>query len=137
MKKKIISSFILSSFLIGLCFSANVNADNTIPPDPFIVESTAYYNPNENKTADGSDTISNFTLAGRTEWLGYTAVMYEVNEDGSIGNFIGYYEFHDTGYGKDGDIQRGETIDIYMNTKQECVDYGRKKVWIKLIKAEG
>lgn len=97
------------------------------------VSSTAYYNPNGNKTADCSDTIAGFTLAGMSEWLGKGCYIYNVAEDGSIGSCRGYYEFHDTGWGRDGDIPRGETVDIYMITKDECVTYGRQDIYILFV----
>lgn len=97
------------------------------------VSSTAYYNPKGNKTADCSNTIAGFTLAGKSEWLGKGCYIYNVAKDGSIGSCRGYYEFHDTGWGRDGDIPRGETIDIYMTTKDECVAYGRQDVYILFV----
>lgn len=97
------------------------------------VSSTAYYNPNGNKTADCSDTIAGFTLAGMSEWLGKGCYIYNVAEDGSVGSCRGYYEFHDTGWGRDGDIPRGETVDIYMTTKDECVTYGRQDIYILFV----
>lgn len=97
------------------------------------VSSTAYYNPKGNKTADCSDTIAGFTLAGMSEWLGKGCYIYNVAEDGSVGSCRGYYEFHDTGWGRDGDIPRGETIDIYMTTKDECMAYGRQDVYILFV----
>lgn len=98
-----------------------------------MVSSTAYYNPNGNKTADCSDTIAGFTLAGMSEWLGKGCYIYNVAEDGSVGSCRGYYEFHDTGWGRDGDIPRGETVDIYMTTKDECVTYGRQDIYILFV----
>ncbi len=97
------------------------------------VSSTAYYNLNGNKTADCSDTIAGFTLAGMSEWLGKGCYIYNVAEDGSVGSCRGYYEFHDTGWGRDGDIPRGETVDIYMTTKDECVTYGRQDIYILFV----
>lgn len=97
------------------------------------VSSTAYYNPNGNKTADCSDTIAGFTLAGMSEWLGKGCYIYNVAEDGSVGSCRGYCEFHDTGWGRDGDIPRGETVDIYMTTKDECVTYGRQDIYILFV----
>lgn len=97
------------------------------------VSSTAYYNPKGNKTADCSDTIAGLTLAGKKEWLGKGCYIYNVAEDGSIGSCRGYYEFHDTGWGRDGDILRGETVDIYMTTKDECVTYGRQDIYILFV----
>lgn len=97
------------------------------------VSSTAYCNPKGNKTADCSNTIAGLTLAGKKEWLGKGCYIYNVAEDGSIGSCRGYYEFHDTGWGRDGDILRGETVDIYMTTKDECVTYGRQDIYILFV----
>lgn len=97
------------------------------------VSSTAYCNPKGNKTADCSNTIAGLTLAGKKEWLGRGCYIYNVAKDGSIGSCRGYYEFHDTGWGRDGDILRGETIDIYMTTKDECITYGRQDIYILFV----
>lgn len=97
------------------------------------VSSTAYYNPKGNKTADCSNTIAGFTLAGKSEWLDKGCYIYNVAKDGSVGSCRGYYEFHDTGWGRDGDIPRGETIDIYMTTKDECIAYGRQDIYILFV----
>lgn len=97
------------------------------------VSSTAYCNPKGNKTADCSNTIAGLTLAGKKEWLGRGCYIYNVAKDGSIGSCRGYYEFHDTGWGRDGDILRGETVDIYMTTKDECVTYGRQDIYILFV----
>lgn len=97
------------------------------------VSSTAYYNPNGNKTADCSDTVAGLTLAGKQEWLGKGCYIYNVAEDGSVGSCRGYYEFHDTGWGRDGDIPRGETVDIYMTTEDECRTYGRQDIYILFV----
>ena len=108
------------------------------------VESTAYYNPNGNKTADCSECVANLTLAGKREWLGKSCYLYTVNADGTLGECMGYYEFHDTGYGQEsgegtsnilkgktlGTIEQGSCIDIYMDTYNECVEYGRQDVAI-------
>lgn len=97
------------------------------------VSSTAYCNPKGNKTADCSNTIAGLTLAGKKEWLGKGCYIYNVDKDGSIGSCRGYYEFHDTGWGRDGDILRGETVDIYMTTKDECITYGRQDIYILFV----
>lgn len=111
-----------------------INSNYLQDDSPFIlVSSTAYYNPNNNKTADMSETIEDFTLAGRIEWLGKSCYIYECNEDGSVGSCRGYYEFHDTGWGIDGDILRGETIDFYMEDEADCRKYGRQNVYVYFI----
>lgn len=96
-------------------------------------EATAYANPHNNKTADCSDTIEGITLAGRKEWLGRSCRLYKCNSDGTVGVYLGSYEFHDTGWGIDGDIPRGETIDIFMESEQDCRDWGRQNVLVEFI----
>lgn len=97
------------------------------------VEATAYWNKYNRKTADGSSCKTGITLAGKRSWLGKACYIYRCNSDGSVGECLGYREFHDTGYGKNGDIPRGETIDIYMPTESECRQWGRKNVYIQFI----
>lgn len=92
------------------------------------LSSTAYYNKYNNLTADGSETIAGLTLAGKREWLGRSCNLYRAD-----GTYMGQYEFHDTGYGRDGDIPRGETIDIFFDTYEECIDYGRRHVYVEFL----
>lgn len=102
--------------------------DSQIPSGAFRVSSTAYYNPNGNRTADGSRTIAGLTLAGKREWLGRSCRLYQLD-----GTCLGSYEFHDTGWGIDGDILRGETVDIYFETYDECIQYGRRDIYVEFI----
>ena len=85
--------------------------------------------------------------AGKKEWLWDMAELNAVNEDGSVGEFIGYYEFRDTGAGMDTDgdgkgdsIKRGMSIDVWVNTLSDAYAWRDKYgdyVYIKLIKAKG
>ena len=93
-------------------------------------------------------------MAARREWIGCVAEVNEVNEDGSVGEFIGYYEILDTGYGIEtgvgesqilkgrtkGTIETGDTVDIWMPTldaAQEWVKTHGDYVYVKLFKGEG
>ena len=85
----------------------------------------------EGVTASGAATRHGI-IAGKREWLGNCAAIYSITEDGSVGDFIGYYEFLDTGAGMDTDgdgkgdtIINGESVDIYRYTLKEA------KNWIK------
>jgi len=113
------------------------------PYEPFIVECSAYCY-NGRCTATGKPTIEGVTIAGKKEWLGRTALLYEVNDDGGIGEFIGYREFTDTGYGKDstlypgyGTIQTGECVDLYFDDEQTALEWGRRKIYIQVINGCG
>lgn len=79
----------------------------------------------ERKTREG-------IIAGRKEWLGMAAVLYEVKEDGTLGDFIGYYEFCDTGAGIDTDgdgkgdtIKTGNSVDVWQPNMESA------RAWIK------
>lgn len=89
----------------------------------------------------------NGIIAGRSEDLGKVAAIYRYNANESVGEFIGYYEFLDTGAGIDtnndgeGDsIKKGLSIDIWKSDMIEAKDwiaeYG-DYVYIKIIDAEG
>jgi 3D (Asp-Asp-Asp) domain-containing protein len=96
------------------------------------VECTAYCNPNGNLTASGKPTVEGLTIAGAREWLGCICVMWDEDL-----NYIGMFDFTDTGYGKDGDILRGETVDLYFDSREDCINFGRQKVYIQVIRADG
>lgn len=88
--------------------------------EPFKIRCTLYTD--KGLTASGQETRDGI-VAGKREWLGMTANIYSINEDGSIGQLIGIYEFLDTGYGirktdsngnTYGTIERGESIDVWV-----------------------
>lgn len=140
MKKISIAIFI--AVLAGILFTRATSASGgTVPPEqridsePFVVECTAYCD--EGITASGKPTVEGLTIAGAREWLGCAAVLYEVDEDGTIGEFIGIYQFTDTGYGRDGDILRGETVDIYMPDYDTCIEWGRRNIYVQIINGKG
>lgn len=97
-------------------------------------------------TASGCETHYGI-CAGRKEDLGKVAALYTVGEDGQVGEFVGYYEFRDTGAGIDTDgdgkgdsIKKGLSIDIWqpsydcaLEWVQEYGDY----LYIKYIDAQG
>ena len=97
-------------------------------------------------TASGQVTRDG-VIAGRREDIGKTAALYRYNADGSVGEFIGYYEFLDTGAGIDTDgdgegdsIKKGLSIDVWKSSMTEVNDwiteYG-DYVYMEVIEAEG
>lgn len=97
-------------------------------------------------TASGCETRAGI-IAGRREDLKKVAALYRYNPDGSIGEFIGYYEFLDTGAGIDTDgdgkgdsIKKGLSVDVWKPTMVDAnswiAEYG-DYVYIKIIDAEG
>ena len=102
------------------------------------VDSTAYYNSNNSYCADGTWPVPG-VLAGKREWLGRSVKLYDKNK-----KYMGTYTFHDVGYGQStgygksrllkgktlGTIETGECIDIFFNTYNECINYGRRRVYM-------
>jgi len=81
------------------------------------------------KTASGL-TVREGVIAGRKEWLGRTCALYSIAENGGVGEFIGYYEFKDTGNGIDTDgdgkgdsIINGDSIDVWQPTIEDAKDF--------------
>ena len=96
------------------------------------IEATAYCLPGT--TASGCQTREGI-CAGKKEWLGLTAVVWTLDENGDYDEFLGFYDVLDTGSHKK--IKNGECIDIYMPTYDECIKFGRKKVSVTLYDARG
>lgn len=125
----------------------NVEVDTVTAPDPekepeptyIEVGSTAYCDPVDKPLASGEYPRAGHTLAGKREWMGLEADLYD-----SEMNYMGTYRFEDVGYGRStgygdselfpgrnlGDIETGDTIDIWFGTEMECLEYGRKRVYM-------
>lgn len=71
--------------------------------------------------------------AGKREWIGKTAALFEVNDDGTVGDLIKTIEFADTGAGIDtngdgkGDtLKTGKSIDVWYPSESECYAFSAK-----------
>ena len=111
-------------------YSAQPAKDWTYYQKPQPVRCTCYIE--HGITASGIQT-RNGIIAGRKEWLGMAAVLYEVKEDGTLGDFIGYYEFCDTGAGIDTDndgigdtIESGNSVDVWQPSMESA------RAWVKV-----
>lgn len=62
-------------------------------------------------------------IAGKKEWLGRTCNLYRINEDKSIGELIGSYEFLDTGYGINGSLIKGTSVDVWHPNEDSIWDW--------------
>ena len=91
------------------------------------------YLPTGNPTASGVMPRRGI-MAGKREWLGKTALIYERDGD-KVGDLIGIYEILDTGTGKDGAIKEGRAVDIFCETEDEIIH--TQKIWIQIIEADG
>ncbi len=60
-------------------------------------------------------------VAMNNEMLGKCVALYRYNLDGSVGEFIGWYEVLDTG--SNAELKAGKRIDVYKYTYDECMDW--------------
>ncbi len=146
MKKGIVGA-IITVFVLGcaagislLTFASNSNPFEA----PTVIRCTCYTD--AGTTASGQQTRPGI-IAGKSEWMGCAAALYDVKEDGSIGDFIGYYEVLDTGAGIDTDgdgcgdsIINGQSIDVWLPDDAAVSEWQREHkdyVYILLIPGVG
>ncbi len=96
-------------------------------------------------TASGHRTRQGI-CAVRREWIGKTALVWECEDSGEMGEFLGIWECLDTGFGADSDgdgmgsIQEGRVIDMYFPTPEEAEEWMEitgGRVYVQLVDAEG
>ena len=126
LKRNIVLELLATIVLVAVLVVAGKSTSHSAQPIrdwtyykmPQPVRCTCYID--RGTTASGIQT-RNGIIAGRKEWLGMAAVLYEVKEDGTLGDFIGCYEFCDTGAGIDTDgdgngdtIKTGNSVDVWQ-----------------------
>jgi len=79
-------------------------------------------------TATGTHTREGIA-ASKREWFGKTARVYW-NDGGKPGELIGEYVIEDTG-GRP--IRNGSVIDIWMPTRDQCMNFGRRLVLVEIV----
>ena len=152
LKRNIVLELITTAILIAVMvavvnsnsYSAQPIRDWTYYKMPQPVRCTCYID--RGTTASGRQT-RNGIIAGRKERLGMAAVLYEVKEDGMLGDFIGYYEFCDTGAGIDTDgdgngdtIRTGNSVDVWqpnMKSARNWVKEHGDYVYMQIVPAVG
>ncbi len=127
---------------------AYVCSDFLVTEAPMLlVSSTAYYDKYNRHSASMRELIEGHSIAGKVSWLNRSVNIYKCNSDGTVGEFMGTYTFDDTGYGAEsgvgeskilegrtvGTIENGTCIDFFFDTEAECVDYGRRNIYIQFI----
>ena len=137
MKKKIAA--VCAAFML---FSLNARAEEFDEPEK--IRCTCYCE--HGKTATGAKTDYGI-ISGKKEWLGCVAELHRINEDGSIGQLIGFFEFKDTGAGMDSDgdgkgdtIKNGKSVDVWVDCLDEAYmwrDAYGDYVYMKIIKGKG
>ena len=144
--KRLRTAVIALSILVFLAVRAGGAAasDQKLPDGMKKIRCTCYIE--HGTTATGLKTKEGIA-AGRSEDLYKVAAIYSIAEDGSIGEFLGYYEFRDTGAGMDSDgdgigdtIRTGKSIDVWQPSMDSAKDWIRKYgdyVYILIIDAVG
>lgn len=127
---------------------AYVCSDFLVTEAPMLlVSSTAYYDEYSRHSASMRELIEGHSIAGKVSWLNRSVNIYKCNSDETVGDFIGTYTFDDTGYGAEsgvgeskilegrtiGTIENGTCIDLFFDTEEECVEYGRRNIYIQFI----
>lgn len=82
-------------------------------------------------TASGTQTTEYRTVAGRREWFGKGIHIWLDDGDGVVKaeNYLGRYVVEDTG-GEP--IKAGRVIDIYMPEKEDCKQFGGRRILYEL-----
>lgn len=103
-------------------------------PDAIVkhIEATAYC---YGTTTYSGKAVREGMAAMSKRYLGMTAIVYESDENGNPLDYIGTYEIEDTG--GDERIKNGNCIDIFMSSREECINFGRRNVVVYLIEAKG
>lgn len=135
--KEIILSISIAAFAMlagAACYhQAVMAADKPVREVPSVqpMEVTAYC---YGTTRCDGGAVRTGICAGRPEWYGKVAAIY-LDDNGSIGEFLGYFEILDTG--GDDRIMEGLVLDIYIPNYDACIEFGRQKVLVVLIDGEG
>lgn len=152
--KKILKAILLLVLVILIALAGHIEAESKAAHiDP--VEGNPFVEParmrvscycEHGTTATGVKTRYGIA-AGKKDWLGYAVELNAINPDGSVGEFVGYFEFCDTGAGMDTDgdgkgdsIKNGQSIDIWINSLSEAYDWRDKYgdyMYVKIIKGDG
>lgn len=116
------------TLIVLLLCSLNCHAEeNLADGELHLIEATAYCD-SKNLTATQTR-VREGIAAFSPKYYGYCALIYDEEM-----HFLGYYEIQDTGSER---IRKGEVIDIWMPTEEECLEFGRQPVYILLVKGQG
>lgn len=90
---------------------SNTNYISNSNSEPIKIRCTGYCDYGYTKSGEY---VREGIVAGKKEWLGKSCKIYSVNSDGTCGEVIGDYEFLDTGYGINGSLLNGTSIDVWF-----------------------
>lgn len=108
--------------------SRDVHADEPVLKKVTI---TAY---NLNGTMKNGSGVHRGAIAGRDEDLGKVAIIWERLPDGTMGEYIGTYEYCDTGTGHNNAIKKGYVVDVWCKKGEEIPT---TKCWVQIVEADG
>lgn len=133
--KEIILSISIAAFAMlagAACYhQAVMAADKPEVAPAQLMEATAYcYG---TIRCDGG-AVRTGICADKPDWYGKVAAIY-LDDNGSLGEFLGYFEILDTG--GDDRIRNGTVLDIYIPDYDACIEFGRRKVIVTLVDGEG
>lgn len=77
-------------------------------------------------------------IAASSFYYGKTILAYEVDEDGKVGDFIGFYEVLDTGSHRG--LKDGSRIDIYVPTDSDVEQWQKEYgdyIYIQVVDGKG
>lgn len=138
-RNAVLTAFILSVVICSQrVFESEIQASQNAT-EPYMMRCTCYTADEGDITASGTE-VRDGIVAGKREWLGKVVVLYEVTEDGTMGDFIGYYEFKDTGYGINGSLINGTSIDVWVENEDAVWEWvGRygDYVYMQLVDGKG
>lgn len=100
-------------------------------PEQVHMQATSYCL--KGRTATGTRTRKGICASSRKHF-GEVAQVYKRNKDGSIGEFIGYFSCEDTG-GES--ISSGRVMDIWCDSYDSAIKFGRKNIIVVWVKGDG
>lgn len=125
-----IEILILTAFVAWATFSLMAQAEvDYLDGELHEVDATAYCD--SGLTSTGCQ-VREGICAFDPKYYGCVALIYDAENL----ELIGLYEVKDTGSVKYG-IRTGKTIDIWMPTREQCLEFGRRKVLVQIVKGWG
>ena len=142
--KRVLKAGVTLLFCLSLFISQNQSIEASSDNGLYKIRCTCYII--NGITASGHKTRPGI-IAGKKEDIGKIAALYQIDKDGSLGEFIGYYEFLDTGSGIDTDgdgkgdsIKKGLSVDVWQPSLKDAKEWIKQYgdyVYIKIIEGEG
>lgn len=138
-------------FILGMLY--NSITTNAFYFEPFETDMIATAYCTGEITASGEPVREGICAVAR-EYMGLTALVWTIDDNGKPKDFIGYFECLDTGYGREtgegqskifpdktkGTIEAGQCIDIYYDNIDKCYDFmelTRGRVYVRFLYAVG